>query len=186
MKPDKLAAARAIDAFLRAIGRDPDSDPLLVGTAERVASAFLDDLVVGEGVDPASVLLPHITPGHTGVVALRDVAVATVCPHHLLPALGVGTVAFGPRDKLVGLGALAELLNACSRRLTFQETIGEEVAKALVQATGARWAACRLVMRHACISARGERQHRARAETVAFLGDVAYRAEAFAVVGAGA
>src|SRR5262245_53136179 len=45
---DRRAAAAAIDAFLRAIGRD---EPDVVGTGARVADMFLDELCAGYSVD---------------------------------------------------------------------------------------------------------------------------------------
>jgi GTP cyclohydrolase I len=182
MAVDQEAAARAIEAFLRAIGRDPEVEPELRGTAARVTAAYLDDLCSGYRIDPVTVVRPHIVAGTTAIVALREVAVTTMCPHHLMPASGTGTLAFAPRDKLVGLGVMAELLDAFAHRLTLQEEIGERVAATLAKELGARWAACRLVLRHACVTARGARKHGATAETVAFVGEPSSRAEALAVV----
>ena len=62
------------------------------------------------------------------------------------------------------------LVDAFAHRLTLQETIGEEVAGALVEHLKPRWAACRLTMSHACMCARGERRHGARVESVALHG----------------
>jgi len=169
-------------AFLRALGRDPEVDPELQGTPSRVASTYADELCAGYSVDPTSLVRPQVIVGTTALVALRDVAVTTTCPHHLMPASGVGTIAFAPRARLVGLGVMADLLDACARRLTLQEEIGERVVSTLGAELEPRWVACRLVMSHACMTARGERKHGAKAETLAFLGDPADRAEALAVV----
>lgn len=181
MTVDRLAAEHAILAFLRAIGRDPAVEPELVETPARVVAAY-DELCDGYRVDPALLVRAHIVPGATAVVALRDVTVTTTCPHHLMPASGTGTIAFAPRDKLVGLGVMAELLDVFAHRLTLQEEIGERVAATLARELEARWVACRLVLRHACVTVRGAKKHGAMAETVAFVGDDASRAEALAVV----
>jgi GTP cyclohydrolase I len=181
MTVDRAAAELAIGAFLRAIGRDPAVEPELLGTPARVVAAY-DELCDGYQVDPARVVRPHIVPGSTAIVALRDVTVTTMCPHHLMPASGTGTIAFAPRDKLVGLGVMAELLDVFAHRLTLQEEIGERVAATLARELSARWVACRLVLRHACVTARGAKKHGATAETVAFVGDEASRDEAIAVV----
>ncbi len=77
---------------------------------------------------------------------------------------------------------IAELLDAFAHRLTLQEQIGEEVVATLARELDARWVACRLVMTHACVSARGERKHGARVETVAFAGEEHFRSEALASV----
>jgi GTP cyclohydrolase IA len=178
--PDRRAAALAIEAFLRALGRDPEKEPDLVGTGDRVAAAYLDELCDGYGVDVAALLRAESIPGTTETVVLRGIAVTTVCPHHLLPSTGTASVAFGPArgsgGQLVGLGALVRVVDAYAHRLALQEAIGQNVVKALIEHLSARWAACRLLLDHACVSARGVRRHGTRAETVAFTGDEAERA----------
>jgi GTP cyclohydrolase I len=181
---DRAAAERALTEFLRAIGHDPNTDPMLQGTAARVTAAYVDELCDGYRYDPAEVVRPHVVAGSTALVVLRDVAVTTMCPHHLMPASGLGTIAFAPDASLVGLGALAEVLRVSAHRLVLQEDIGERVVAALASELRPRWAACRLVLRHGCVSARGERQHASVAETVAFAGDPGSRTEALAVTGA--
>jgi GTP cyclohydrolase I len=185
--PDRRAAARAIDAFLRAIGRDPASEPHLAGTGERVADAYIDELCEGYGVDVPLLFADAAIAGTCDVVTLRDMTVTTMCPHHLLPAEGTATVAYMPQEKIVALGAIVRLVHAFARRLTLQETIGDEVARALTVHLGAQWAGCRLSLRHACMCARGERQHGARIETVALAGGLTSeeRTRAYMVLGAG-
>jgi len=186
-RTDRQAAARAIDDFLRAIGRDPGAEPELAETGARVAGAFLDDLCDGYGVDVAALLQANVVGGATEIVVLRDTAVTTTCPHHLLPAIGRATVAFAPRARLVGIGTLGKVLDAFAHRLTLQETIGEEVCRALMEHLEPRWAGCRMLLEHACVVARGERRHGARVESVALHGqlDDATRALAHRALGVG-
>jgi GTP cyclohydrolase IA len=178
MMIDKAAAARAIEDFLRALGHEPAGD--LAGTGDRVAEAWADDLLQGYAVDPAAVLRAAAVPlsedsasGPPNIVVLRDIAVTTMCPHHLLPAFGVGLVAYLPGTKLAGIGALAQILDAYARRLTLQETIGAEVAGLLVRELGARGALCKLSLTHMCLIARGERRAGAVVETLAASGSFA-------------
>jgi GTP cyclohydrolase I len=186
--PDRKAAARAIEDFLRAIGRDPAREPHLAGTGARVADAYLDELCDGYAVDVDALLAHSVLVGTSEVVSVRDVAVTTMCPHHLLPAEGLATVAFAPRAKLVAIGTLARVVTAFAHRLTLQETIGEEVVRALAKHLEPRWAGCRLVMRHACMCARGERQHGARVESLALHGELTdeERTRAHLALGVGA
>jgi GTP cyclohydrolase I len=167
---DREAAARAIDAFLLALGRDARSEPELVGTGARVAAAFADELLGGYAVDVDALLAQNVFPGSSDIVAVRDVPVATMCPHHLMPATGVATVAFAPAGRLVGVGTVARLLDAHARRLALQEQLGERVVAALNAHLAPRWVGCRLVLSHACMTARGERSHGALVETTAIAG----------------
>ena len=171
---DRSAAARAIDEFLIAIGRDPKTEPELRGTGARVADAFIDELTSGYAVDVDALLRGNVIgQAGTGVVELRDVAITTTCPHHLMTGIGKATIGFAPKDKIVGVGALARLLDAFARRLTLQETIGEAAVAAVEKNLSPRWVACRIEMTHACMIARGERTHGAKLVTYAMRGDAA-------------
>jgi GTP cyclohydrolase I len=173
---DREQAARAIDAFLRALGRDPDADPALAGTGARVAASFADDLLAGYSVDVDALVARNVLPGTSGVVIVRDLPVTTTCPHHLLPSSGLATVAFAPDARLLGVGAVARLVDALARRLALQEEVGEGVVTVLAKHLAPRWAGCRLVLTHACMTARGERAYGSSVETVALRsGDPQFR-----------
>ena len=187
MPIDRKAAANAIDAFLRAIGRDPSNEPDLVGTGTRVADAFADELCAGYSVDTRALLAQSAIAGATdGIVIVRDIPVTTMCPHHLLPASGTATIAMQTRERLVGLGTLVSLVEAHARRLTLQERIGEGVVSDIALVLEPAWVGCRLVLAHGCMVARGERAIGTRVETVALrgaTGDAVGRAHAALGVG---
>ncbi len=168
--PDPRAAARAIDAFLRALGRNPERESELRGTGDRVAAAFIDELCAGYRIDVSDLLLRSRIEGTCEAVALHRIAVTTTCPHHLMPALGTAAVAFAPGTWLLGLGTIAALVEAFARRLTLQEQIGQGVVDALREHVAPRWAACRIDLSHTCVTARGAVSHEARAETWAYWG----------------
>jgi GTP cyclohydrolase I len=172
MPVDRPAAAVAIDAFLRAIGRDPAVEPELLGTGERVAAAFLDELCDGYATDAVALLEANrVVSTSTDLVVLRDTPITTMCPHHLLPARGIATVAFAPRGAIVGLGALVQLVDVFAHRLILQEEIGARVADALLAVLRPVWAGCRLVLEHGCVVHRGPRRQGARVETLALRGE---------------
>lgn len=181
---DRAKAAQAIDAFLIAIGRDPKVERDLEGTGARVADAYLDELCAGYDVDVDALVREATIPAeNSGIVELRDVALTTTCPHHLMTGVGKATVGFAPRGKILGVGAIARLLDAFARRLTLQETIGEGVVTAIEKNLAPRWVACRIEMSHACMVARGERTHGAKLVTFALRGEGdAARAEAISFV----
>jgi GTP cyclohydrolase I len=181
---DREAAARAIDAFLRALGRDPERHPELSGTGERVANAWADELLSGYGVDVDALIVPNVFAGTTELVVVRAIPVSTLCPHHLTVSSGEATVAFAPHEHLVGVGTVAAVVDAFARRLALQESLGEQVAGALHKHLAARWVACRVVLSHACMTARGERAHGARVETLALHGADVDVEEAHAALGA--
>ena len=167
---DRSAAAQAIDAFLRALGRDALVETELAGTGARVADAY-GELTSGYAVDTKNLLAASVLPTKSGgLVVVRDIPVVTTCPHHLLPATGTATVALQARERILGLGTLASLVDAHARRLTLQERIGEGVVVDLEKVLEPEWCGCRILLTHGCMVARGERAVGSRVETVAVRG----------------
>jgi GTP cyclohydrolase IA len=169
---DREAAARAIEDFLRALGHEPVGE--LEGTGERVADAWADDLLEGESIDAAAVLregsLGATGASGMGLVIVRDLAVTTVCPHHLLPAHGTAVVAYLPGRRVAGIGTLARVVDVVARRLTLQEQIGATVVELICRELEAKGALCRLELTHTCLVSRGERKTGALVESIAFGG----------------
>jgi GTP cyclohydrolase I len=168
---DRVRAARAIEEFLRAMGHAPDGE--LARTGELVAEAWDSDVLEGVGADVAALLRDgalELPGGEQGIVGLRGIDVTSMCPHHLMPSHGVAAVAYRPAKLGAGLGRIAQVVHLSARRLVLQETLGLDVARAVVDGLGARGALCRLELRHTCLVARGERQLRSICDTVAFAG----------------
>jgi GTP cyclohydrolase I len=182
---NREAAAHAIDAFLRALGRDPVLEPELAGTGERVAAAYADELLSGYAVDIDELLAQSVFAGSSELVVVRDVPVVTTCPHHLMPSTGVATVAFAPEEHLVGIGTIARVVDAFARRLMLQEQLGERVVAALQKHLAPRWSACRITLSHACMTARGEHAHGSRVETLAVAGGEVDETTVYTALGVG-
>ena len=171
---NREAARAAIRDFLIALGRDPESDPELTETPARVVDAFAEELLTGYEKDIASLVTKDSSPApaDAGLIAVRDVFVATTCPHHLMPAIGRASVIYRPGTRILGIGVIARLVDACARRLVLQETIGHDVVSALVKHAGARGALCELTLRHGCLSARKAHAADAQVTTVARMGEI--------------
>jgi GTP cyclohydrolase I len=187
---DPRAVERAVAQFLRALGHEPVGE--LAETPALVAQAWCEELLDGYRVEPEALLRDNavtLDGAPAALVALHELRVTTVCPHHLLPATGVATVVYQPTDRVAGFGAIVRALDAVTHRLAFQEHAAAAMANALVAALGARGAACRLRLVHGCLSARGPRQADASVETVSFAGSFAEpgadRAAVLTVLGGG-
>jgi GTP cyclohydrolase I len=170
---DRTRAAAAITEFLRALGFEPARDPELADTARLVADAYADELLVGYRLDPAEILADCVSASSSDLVAVRDIRAVIVCPHHLMPAVGVVHVAYAPAGRVVGFGALARLVSCYARRLTLQESLAESIAAALCTQLGARGAGCVADLSPTCLTARAERCDVARALSVATAGEMA-------------
>ena len=179
MPVNREAAERAISDFLNALGFNPREHAELAETPQRVTEAFTDDLLRGHMVDVRELIRKGScavsASVKSGAVAVTEIAVASTCPHHLLPALGRANVVYLPGSALLGIGTIAALVDAFARRLTLQEAIAQNVVAALVEHAGARGAYCELELEHGCLRARGERQAQALVRTSARAGEFAAR-----------
>jgi GTP cyclohydrolase IA len=172
--PNLAKAAAAIDDFLRALGHDPSKNPDLNGTGERVATAFAEELLAGYREDPIAALLRELIPVQPGepTVIVRNVQVATMCPHHLLPAHGKATIAYQPARLLAGIGAIAKLATLLAKRLSLQETLNNAIVSELNRALKPVWIACTVHMTHGCMVLRGEHAHGTSIQTWKERGNV--------------
>ncbi|HEX3775611.1 MAG TPA: GTP cyclohydrolase I [Polyangiaceae bacterium] len=179
MPVNREAAERAISDFLKALGFDPHEHADLAETPERVTEAFTQDLLRGHSVDVRELIrngsCDATGPVKAGLVAIKEIAIASTCPHHLLPALGVAHVVYLPGAALLGIGTITALVDAFARRLTLQEAIAQNVVSALIEHAGARGAYCELELEHGCLRARGERQAAAIVRSSARAGELASR-----------
>jgi GTP cyclohydrolase I len=169
---DATAASQAIDRFLDALGLPDEvrrSDDL-IGTPERVADAWLEDLVDGYQVAPREVLAESAPSASRDLVAVTGIAYHSMCPHHLLPSRGVAHVAYVPGGRLVGFGQIVRLVDALAHRLVLQEELARQIVQALVEHLGARGAGCVLDAEHLCLTVRGTRRGGARAHAEAYAG----------------
>ncbi|MFW6198220.1 MAG: GTP cyclohydrolase I [Acidobacteriota bacterium] len=159
----------AMEALLRSAGLDEAAD----GNApDKAASAWSDHLLVGYGSDPVEVLRPTWPDRSGHMVTVRGIPFVSVCAHHLLPFFGKAYVAYLPDTQLTGLSRIEKMIHCLSRRLQLQERLGEEIADALVEATGARGVACVLEAEHMCVFARGQRQRGTDTQTFCFRGEL--------------
>lgn len=184
---DRPRISAAVRELLFAIGVDPDGEELRQ-TPERVAAAYAE-FFSGVGADPLHHLSDAVPVGvETGeLVLVRDIALRSVCEHHLLPFRGRAHIAYRPAAKVVGLGALPKVVDTLASRPQVQERLGELIADALVTGLQPEGVLVVLEASHGCVADRGSRQTDARVITIASRGSLARageRTEILALIGA--
>lgn len=165
---DFPAAETAVTELLRALGLDPHSAQLEL-TPQRVVQN-LHELIS----PPPLVLSVFENPGnYTEPVVLRDIPFVSVCEHHLLPFHGVAHVGYAPTGNIVGLSALAQVVEHFARSLQIQERLTTQIADYLEKHLSARGAGVTIEAEHSCVTTRGVRAIGTRAVTQAFRGELA-------------
>ncbi len=181
---DRGRIERAVREILISVGEDPDREGLL-GTPERVAEAYAY-LFAGLGEDPTRHLEVGFMESARDTVLIRDIPLASLCEHHLLPFVGRAHLAYAPNGRIVGLSKLARLVEGYARRPQLQERLTAQIADALYEKLGSRGSIVVIEADHSCMTMRGVQKPGSITVTSAVRGvyeeDEALRSEAMALM----
>jgi GTP cyclohydrolase I len=150
---------KAFAALLQHLPGQAPADEDLRPWAERLASAWRDELLGGEAVDLAEALGgPMALKTRRQEVALSGIRFSLVCPHHLTLALGEASVRYQPRQLVAGPSGLVRLVDAATRRRILQEEAAELIADTLEHVLQPQSIEVVLAAEQTCVSCRGVRR----------------------------
>lgn len=149
--------AEAVRTLIRWAGEDPEREGLL-DTPNRVARAW-KEYCQGYEEDPGLHLSRTFEEvgGYDEVVLLKDIPFQSHCEHHMAPILGKASIAYMPRDRVVGISKLARVLAGFARRLQVQERLTAEVAQCIWDHLEPQGVAVVIEATHGCMTGRGVR-----------------------------
>jgi GTP cyclohydrolase I len=177
---DRIEAA--VREILLAVGEDPERDGL-VETPARVARMYAE-VLAGAQETPEEHLQTTFDADHDEMVMVRDIALTSLCEHHMVPFIGKAHVAYipGKDGRITGLSKLARLVDVYARRLQVQERLTVQIADALERELDPRGVLVVIEAEHMCMSIRGVRKPGSTTVTSAVRGlfreNVATRGEA--------
>jgi GTP cyclohydrolase I len=179
----------AIRTLLRWAGENPDREGLL-DTPARVGRAWRE-YCAGYAQDPGIHLRRTFSEvaGYDEVVLLKDIPFQSHCEHHLAPITGKASIAYLPRNRVVGISKLARVLQGYARRLQIQERLTSEVAQCIWDNLQPQGVAVVIEAQHGCMTGRGVRT--AGVEMITsrmlgcFLSDASSRREVLSLMGHG-
>jgi GTP cyclohydrolase IA len=184
---DRPRIERAVREILIAIGEDPEREGVL-GTPERVADAYAY-LFAGLEEDPTRHLEVGFMESARDTVLVRDIPLASLCEHHLLPFIGKVHLGYAPNGRVVGLSKLARLVEGYARRPQLQERLTAQIADALYESLGSRGSIVVIEADHSCMTMRGVQKPGSITVTSAVRGifeeDQSLRAETMALISRG-
>lgn len=145
----------AFDAIMKTLGLDL-SDDSLIETPKRVAKMFVNEIFWGLDVEA----FPKCTTvdnkmKYDEMVIERNVNVQSNCEHHFVVIDGVATVAYIPKQKVLGLSKINRIVEYFSKRPQIQERLTEQVFHALSFILETENVAVVINAQHYCVKSRG-------------------------------
>ena len=138
---------------LEFIGEDPTREGLRE-TPKRVLKA-MKEMTSGYQANPQEILSKTFSDVCDEMVVVDRIGYWSLCEHHMLPFYGTATVAYLPKDRVVGLSKIPRLVEALSRRLQVQERLTEQIAKTIQQILEPRGVGVLVEGNHLCCAMRG-------------------------------
>ena len=120
---DPDAAEHAAAALLRALGLDL-ADENLTETPRRMAHALIE---MTTGPDFELTTFPN-DEGYDELVLVQNIAMQSVCEHHMLPFVGAAHVGYLPGSRILGLSKFARMVELHARRPQTQERLTKRIA----------------------------------------------------------
>lgn len=132
------------------------SDDSLAETPQRVAKMYVDEIF--SGLDYAN--FPKITLIENKMrvdemVTVKDITLTSTCEHHFVTIDGKATVAYIPKDSVIGLSKINRIVQFFSQRPQVQERLTQQILVALQTLLGTTNVAVSIEATHYCVKSRG-------------------------------
>ena len=143
------------EGILETLGMDL-SDDSLKRTPHRVAKMYVKEIF--SGLHPAN--KPQVTLfenkyRYSQMLVEKDIAVYSMCEHHLVPIYGKAHVAYISNGEVIGLSKINRIVKYFSKRPQVQERLTRQIAQELKETLKTEDVAVVIDAAHMCVAARG-------------------------------
>ncbi len=177
MAIDTEKIAYHIREILLALGDDPDREGLRE-TPQRVAKMYAE---VFEGMNYSNEQIAQMfdttfededyLSRQNNMVAVTEIPIFSYCEHHMALMYNMTvSVAYLPKEKIIGLSKIARIADMVGRRLQLQERIGSDIAEIVAMVTESDDVAVLIQGEHSCMTARGIKKAGTVTRTATFRG----------------
>lgn len=142
-------------SIMETLGLDLTDDSLM-DTPKRVAKMYINEIFYGLDFEA----FPKCTTvdnkmHYNEMVVERNINVQSNCEHHFLIIDGLATVAYVPKDKVLGLSKINRIVEYFSKRPQIQERLTEQIFHTLQFILDTEDVAVMIDAQHFCVKARG-------------------------------
>ena len=155
--------------ILSLLGEDPEREGL-IKTPERVAKA-MSFVTKGYAQDPVEIInSATFKEDYKHMVLVKDIALFSMCDHHMMPFVGKAHVAYIPNGRITGLSKIARVVECYARRLQVQERLTVQIRDCIQEALNPIGVAVVIEASHMCMQMRGVEKLGSATTTSAFTG----------------
>lgn len=128
----------------------------LIETPLRAAKAWCE-WTKGYGQHPNEILktFEDGAENYDGILVVKDIPFYSHCEHHLAPIFGTASIAYIPKDRIVGLSKFSRLVDIYAKRLQVQERMTTQIVEAIDKVLSPVGVGCVVKARHLCMESRG-------------------------------
>lgn len=174
---DKEAIEKHIRGILIALGDNPDREGL-IETPKRVANMY-EEIFQGMNYTNDEIIKIYNKNFEVSnnldsndMVIVKDIEIFSCCEHHLSLMYDMSvTVAYIPKDRVIGLSKIARICDMVGKRLQLQERIGRDIAYIVSKIINSEDIAVLIKGKHSCMTARGINKTNSFTETSIFMGE---------------
>jgi GTP cyclohydrolase I len=175
--------------IMRILGLDVNDDSL-AETPKRVAKMYVNEIFWGLDYEA----FPKCTTvnnkmKYNEMVVERNVSVQSNCEHHFVIIDGLATVAYVPKDRVLGLSKINRIVEYFSKRPQIQERLTEQIFHTLQYILDTEDVAVMIDAQHYCVKSRGVEDTGSSTVTSrlggGFKSDIAVRNEFYSIARSG-
>ena len=157
-------------AILTTLGLDLTDDSLL-DTPRRIAKMYVDEIFCGldyRNFPKLTVVANKMACNE--MIRVDGISVSSTCEHHFVTIDGTATVAYIPKQRIIGLSKINRIVAFFAQRPQIQERLTEQVLLALQTLLETDDVAVRITAVHFCVRARGVTDSTSKTTTTALGG----------------
>ena len=131
-----------------------------------------EDIFSSINKDGDEILAKQFQVDNKNLVIEKNITFYSMCEHHLLPFWGEVSIAYIPKDKVVGLSKLARTVEFYSKKPQIQERFTDEIASAILRCVNAEGVLVKVEAEHMCMAMRGIKNVGSKAVTISAYGEL--------------
>ena len=142
-------------AVVETLGLDLKDDSLCE-TPHRIAKMYVDEIF--SGLNYANFPKIAVIDNKMGVdemVKVNDISLTSTCEHHFVTIDGLATVAYIPKQKIIGLSKINRIVRFFAQRPQVQERLTQQILVALQTLLETKNVAVSINATHYCVKSRG-------------------------------